>query len=454
MLLSKAHAGRVRYRRRRLGRQLHCARRMKDDPMKWSCPRCARRFAAGGRCSEDGTTLVQLTSPSDPLIGLELGGYTLKARLGRGGMGAVYRALQHSVGRDVALKVISSDKLDDTKMAERFMREAHVAAQLSHPNIVTVLDFGQHADGTLYLAMELVEGITLSKLTSAGPVEPERAIRIGVQICAALEAMHARHIIHRDLKPANVVLMSAPPDTVKVLDFGLARFRTDPHLTASQQVVGSPSYLSPEAARGEEPDGRADLYALGGVLYHLLEGAAPFGEGDFSVVLGRQLDGTTRRWERQQPLALRALVESLLDPDPDHRPASAADVRERLTALLELNDAPAQSEIRPLDPDSTRLSAPTALGRRPAAVMLLPLFAALGVAAVVVAALKLNESPSTAPLVVFTYEPLAVVDAGAAPPAVTVAEPEPHPPDAGVKTTKKKVTKTRFEDDGLAGKNE
>ncbi|MBL8956217.1 MAG: serine/threonine protein kinase [Myxococcaceae bacterium] len=390
--------------------------------MRWGCPACAKVFDQPGRCPEHDTTLIQ--QAIDPLVGAELGGCTLKARLGGGGMGSVYRAFQHSVGREVAVKVIAPALAGTPGAVERFMREARLAAQVNSPQVVTVLDFGQRGDGLLYLVMELVDGAPLSALMGAGPVEPMRALQLGVQLCEALAAIHALGIVHRDVKPSNVVLVRGARDDVKLLDFGLARAAGDASLTASEQVVGSASYVAPESVRGEAVDARADLYALGGVLYALLEGQAPFGGGDFTQVLQRQLDGELRPWAQPVPQPLQALVERLLDPDPDARPRSAAEVKERLAALNEH-----VSLTRPVKP------AP----RWPVAVA-----AAALAAGVAVAALLYPREPQVAPAPIVVVAPPAVVDAGAAPVAQAV------PVDAGAKPR----SPSRFERDGLAGKDE
>ena len=196
-------------------------------------------------------------------------------------MGAVYRGSQHSVGRDCAIKVISPDLVSDPDVIKRFLREAKLASRLSHPNAVAVLDFGQTEDGVFYLAMELVTGRTLDQVFKAEKTfKPERVVRIGSQVCDALEGAHALQIVHRDLKPSNIMLLNRGRDLVKVLDFGLAKSlapdQTSTTMTNAGALLGTPAFMPPELALGQPCDGRADLYSLGCVLYLLGSGRLPF----------------------------------------------------------------------------------------------------------------------------------------------------------------------------------
>ena len=260
-------------------------------------------------------------SQRDPLIGTVVDGrFHVLSVLGQGGMGAVYRAVQTSVEREVALKVISGEVTDQA--VARFMREARTTSALSSVNTVTLLDFGTTPDGLLYLAMELLEGMGLDALLRAhGRLPWRRALRIAGQVALSLEEAHARGIVHRDLKPSNVFLvrMGDDPDFVKVLDFGIAKLEglnatTD--LTASGNVLGTPTYMSPEQARAEPVDGRSDLYSLGVILYQMLAGRPPF--------------------TADQPLSLlllhcQARVPSLRDTDPPlDAPPGVIDLAERL----------------------------------------------------------------------------------------------------------------------------
>ena len=234
----------------------------------------------GERCPSDGTRLVRLKARIDPFLGRDLDGrYTVLEKLGSGAMGAVYRAQQHSVDREVAIKVVNPSLVSSPDVIKRFLRETKLAGRLSHPNAVGVLDSGQTDDGVFYLVMELVSGRTLDEVIKAERVfKPERVVRIGVQVCDALESAHELAIIHRDLKPANIMLTGR--DLVKVLDFGLAKSmspdQTSATMTGYGSVVGTPAFMPPELATGEPCDARSDLYSLGVILYLLGSGHLPF----------------------------------------------------------------------------------------------------------------------------------------------------------------------------------
>jgi serine/threonine protein kinase len=273
------------------------------------------------------------------MIGVEVGGFTVRQRLGTGGMGAVYLAFQHSVGRNVALKVMAPTMGGDPTLANRFMREAKLSAQLSSPNIVTTLDFGQTPEGQLFLAMELVEGETLSTAVQrAGPMSWRRAVQLTMQVCEGLSIAHARGIVHRDLKPQNLmVLQQGPSELVKILDFGLARSAGDSRLTSSNMVMGSPNFIAPEIIVGEDGDARSDLYAVGGILYFMLEGRVPYGSvGSATEIMARQLKGASPAVSGAVPPAVSSVLRRLLDVDPNRRPRNAETVRELLAATLEL----------------------------------------------------------------------------------------------------------------------
>src|SRR5688572_22100423 len=229
------------------------------------CPTCEQTFAHGDRCPTDNTRLVRIAGTRDALIGRELEGrYTIVELLGAGGMGAVYRSTQHQLGREVAIKVVTPGLVKDPLVIKRFLREAKLASRLSHPNAVSVLDFGQTDDGLFFLVMELVNGRTLEDIVLRdGPLTPARLVRVGVQICDALEGAHSLKIIHRDLKTQNIMLMSSGRDLVKVLDFGLAKSLTPEQgnttMTNAGALLGTPAFMPPELVLGNECDARSDL---------------------------------------------------------------------------------------------------------------------------------------------------------------------------------------------------
>lgn len=209
----------------------------------------------------------------DPLIGQQLGQYELQEVLGQGGMAAVYRALQPSLGRQVAVKVLPLTPLHDSTLPQRFRREARLAANLMHPNIVPVYDFGEWGE-YLFIVMALVAGGTLKERLD-GPMPLESAVRLVGQVADALGYAHGQGVYHRDVKPTNVLL--GPGDWAMLSDFGIARALGETtRLTNPQGTIGTPAYMAPEQWLGEEINGRADLYSLGIVLYELLAGSPPF----------------------------------------------------------------------------------------------------------------------------------------------------------------------------------
>jgi serine/threonine protein kinase len=233
--------------------------------------------------------------------------YHLEAQLGKGGMGVVYRAYDTLLERTVAVKILGTEGLG-TEGRARLLREARAAAQLNHPNIVGIYDAGEAA-GKSFIVMELVEGASLH---DSRPETLGEILRIAGQVCAALEHAHANGIIHRDLKPENILI--ATNGTAKLSDFGLARSLAS-RLTSEGSIVGTVFYLAPELAMGEPADGRADLYALGVMLYELCTGQLPFAADDPLAVISQHLYAPVvppRAIQPNLPAALDALIMRLL----------------------------------------------------------------------------------------------------------------------------------------------
>ncbi|AZQ40483.1 serine/threonine protein kinase [Streptomyces cyaneochromogenes] len=253
------------------------------------------------------------------------GRYRLGESIGRGGMGEVWRAYDETLARQVAVKLLLPQDSDPTA-APRFRLEAQTAARIDHPNVVGVRDFGEH-DNQLYLVMELVEGDSLARtLARSGALPAERVARIAAQAAAGLAAAHRQGIVHRDIKPGNLLLDS--DGTLKIGDFGIARFLDDPGaaLTATGQIVGTSLYLAPERALGKPAGPPSDVYALGCVLYQLLTGRPPFHADTAVAILHQHLDAAPvpprELGVPGLPPAFESYLLGLLAKDPGHRPTA------------------------------------------------------------------------------------------------------------------------------------
>lgn len=273
------------------------------------CPICKKQFESSGRCPEDGATLVD-ADPSDPLIGSTVQGYRIERAIGSGGLGAVYLAKQLTLDRYVAIKVLHQSRTDSDEALQRFLREARLLSQLNHPNIVQIIEFGNTETGVAFLAMEYVTGMTLREyVDQSGGLHLEQIFAIGEQLCAAVQAAHEMKIIHRDLKPQNVIISANPAggELVKLLDFGIGKSLNSgtAELTNTSVVLGTPGYLAPEQIQcAKEVDPRADVYALGAILYYMIAGRPPYRAELVTAILAHQL--------MQPPAPL--VMEELHDP--------------------------------------------------------------------------------------------------------------------------------------------
>ncbi|MFI5646896.1 protein kinase [Kitasatospora sp. NPDC051705] len=266
------------------------------------------------------------------------GRYELVEKLGQGGFGVVWRALDNRMRRPVAVKVIGHHGGDRAKAALRFVREACAAGNLSHPHIVTVHDLGESALGDqqmTFLVMELLTGRTLTEVLRAGLPAPEESLRWARQLCEALAVAHDAGMVHRDVKPDNIMITDA--GHLKVLDFGIAQLDTGAGgLTTTGTIVGSPAYMAPERWTGQRVDGRTDLYALGCVLVELFTGARPFGGDSTPVLMYQHLNEPPPALDPVRfglPAEVAGLVAELLAKDPADRPADARTVERRLREL-------------------------------------------------------------------------------------------------------------------------
>ncbi len=375
--------------------------------------------------------------------------YELEDAIGRGGMGQVWRATDTVLGREVAVKTIDLRTVPDESGAARFEREARVTAGMSHPNIVTVHDSGVEGD-TAFLVMELLPGPSLAERLREGPLPEAEVEEVGRQVAAALDAAHARGLVHRDIKPGNIVY--AADGRVRVLDFGITQLGESTGsqaLTATHTVMGTAEYLAPEQAMGGRVDGRADLYALGCVLYALLAGRPPFsGPTPVATMMMHANDPVPdlRQARPETPAWLVGLVTSLLAKDPDARPAGAASVVAAIegrvapggaaaTTVLAAGDATARMvepppPVAPLPPASPS-TGPDPQRRGSAAPMwVLAAVAVLALALLGWWALSSRSEPTSSPTVTTTESasetpPTPTPTATPTTPSPTTASPTP-----------------------------
>ena len=298
----------------------------------------------------------------DPLVGRQVGHYVVTGRLGSGGMGVVYRADDTRLGRTVALKAIAPDFTTDPARRERLRREARAVAGLAHPGIATVYAL-EEVDGQMFIASEFVPGETLRDELARGPAGASRALDLGIGLARALAEAHAHGVVHRDLKPENVI--ARPDGAVKVLDFGLARFREPPgdaNLTGEGKVLGTPAYMSPEQIRGGPVDERSDIFSLGILLYELGCGRNPFAGPDSAATLANILESEPAAWPWSSQAGpadsletgLSAAISRCLEKDPAGRFESARQLAEALEGVRAGRLSPTAAGLRPQPVGSAR----------------------------------------------------------------------------------------------------
>ena len=335
-----------------------------------SCTECHQRFGLEAMfCPFDGSLLMasEWDASSDPLAGKTVDGrYRVEGVLGEGGMGKVYRVRHIALDRPFALKALRADLAREGDLAERFILEAKTTASVRHPNIVSITDFGKLPDDTPYFVMELLTGETLGDVIQAGgPVPAARAVRIIRQIGGALGAAHAAGIVHRDLKPENVFLlggmMGNAADDVRVVDFGAAKILGSSRLTKTGIVFGTPHYMSPEQASGAPVDHRADIYALGIIMYEMFTGRVPFEADTYMGVLTQhmfvnpippsQMSSAAKELGALEEITLRCLEKK-----PEDRFATMDDLVKAIDEVVQFDPEGRVSFLPRLDGASPRQS--------------------------------------------------------------------------------------------------
>lgn len=413
-----------------------------------TCPQCREEYPPNAVvCPRDGVALDgdehagdaallagMVSERSDLLIGATLAGrYRVTARIGLGGMGAVYRGTHAVIGREVAIKVLHERYAERREVAARLMNEARLASAIRNEHIVDIFDFGETGDGRTFVVMELLAGESLAQLLRReGPLREERAVDIALQAADALGAAHARGIVHRDVKPENLFVArregaeddEAGRDFVKVLDFGISKaMRADDELgrlTQTGMVLGTPLYMSPEQARGDEDiDHRIDVYALGVILYECLTGEVPFRGSNYLGILAdvRTRDAVPPRELRPElsPAVERVVLRAMAKERAQRYPSMA----ELATALRRARDG------EPLDePEATHEpgALPPARLRRKRRVLLGTIAA---IALVVASGTALLARHALAPA---TISPVPAAKSPASAPSPPVAAPSPAPP--------------------------
>ncbi|PID38187.1 MAG: hypothetical protein CSB49_06880 [Proteobacteria bacterium] len=324
------------------------------------CPECRQQFPPGAKfCPNDGQELeevVLLPDDEDRFLGMLLDDrYQIEYRLGQGGMGVVYAARHVVIDKPVAVKILRHEYCRDKGLVQRFIREARAASRIGHPNIVDVTDFGRLEDGHIYFVMEYLLGTTLAQaVRGSRGLRMLRVLDLGVQICHGLAAAHAKGIVHRDLKPENIFIVNPcnqtmiedqtgqRQDFVKLLDFGIAKFNfgNKTRITRLGSVFGTPQYMSPEQAAGEDADHRGDIYSMGCILYEMVTGEVPFTSDTFMGTLTKQmfeppLAPRQLRPDLRIPRPLEAVILKTLAKDPAQRYQSMQEIAHLLDACMD-----------------------------------------------------------------------------------------------------------------------
>jgi eukaryotic-like serine/threonine-protein kinase len=324
-----------------------------------TCPKCGAEYPdTTTLCPSDG---IALEKTDDSLLGQTLAGkYRIDARLSEGGMGTVYKGTHVLMDKTVAVKVLRPSLAADEKIVARFSREARAASKISHPHALSVTDFGEDENGTVFLVMEYLDGRTLKDIIrNEGPMPLERVVEIIKQVGGALDAAHAQGVVHRDLKSDNIMLLNTMnADYAQVLDFGIAKIKEregeyDPCLTAPDLVIGTPQYMSPEqCSQSPDIDARSDIYSLGVIIYEMLVGHVPFtGDSPTEIMLKQMQHAAPSILNERSDVspAVAGVVARALKKQPDDRYASVSALIDDLTIAAGMKLIAPRPNSKPLE---------------------------------------------------------------------------------------------------------
>ncbi|HVN72377.1 MAG TPA: serine/threonine-protein kinase [Desulfomonilia bacterium] len=279
---------------------------------------------------------------------MNYGRYEIVKELGKGSMGVVYQAHDPQIDRTIALKVLRPDRVSSEDFVQRFLKEAKAIGRMAHPNIVTVYDVGED-QGTVYIAMEFLEGVPLNIYCREKPLDPEEIAHIGIQVADSLSYAHIHGIVHRDIKPQNIMI--APGGVVKLTDFGIAHIE-DPeasHQTQAGEILGTPNFMSPEQVMGKKVDGRSDLYSLGVILYELAAGERPFRGDNLAAIFHAITTETPARpdeLKKNTPGELSDIIMKCLQKPPEARFSDGRELAGSLRAFLKAREPGQVAAVR------------------------------------------------------------------------------------------------------------
>lgn len=300
-----------------------------------------------------------MADPQSLTTSLEIPGYRLQRELGQGGMARVYLAVQESLEREVAVKVLSTELVSDPEFCRRFLKEGKVLAQITHPHVVTIFDSGEHK-GVFYMCMELIRGGTLEDRIASGELSLSHSIEIIKQVASALEWSHGKGLVHRDIKPANVLFRDA--HTAVLSDFGIAKSmsKNTTRMTAAGLVIGTPTYMSPEQASARELTASSDQYSLGVMFYEMLTGRVPY-EGDMAVTIAMQHLQSPVPALPKEHAPLQPIIEKMMAKDPKDRFTSLEEMTVALQRSCPGSGTSQRTEILEQPKDGLLRRRPTAL---------------------------------------------------------------------------------------------